>query len=95
MFVKTCEFCERVFPTKSTRKRYCSRRCAHIAAELKQMNNEQLCWRCQKACGGCSWSRNFEPVEGWEATPTVVKDSVGDIDSYKITGCPEFVLRCK
>ena len=31
------------------------------------MVKEQLCWACQKACGDCSWSSCFQPVEGWTA----------------------------
>lgn len=31
------------------------------------MVKEQLCWTCQKACGECSWSSCFQPVEGWTA----------------------------
>lgn len=43
----------------------------------------QLCWNCQKAVCGCSWSRNFAPVPGWTATKTEF--------SYHIKECPEFV----
>ena len=61
----------------------------------------QLCWRCSKSCGGCSWSRRFQPIQGWEAEPTIVKqisnrrDAAGKriyitIKSYKITACPMF-----
>lgn len=46
---------------------------------------ESLCWRCDRAIGGCSWSRSFTPVEGWEAqyNPT--------IKSYHVISCPEYV----
>ena len=66
-----------------------------------------ICFDCQKACGGCSWSGldpvthmpRFEPVPGWTATPTCLKVSwachgrtyTRRIDSYYITACPEFV----
>lgn len=33
-------------------------------------NNEEFsrCWTCKKACNsGCSWSRDFIPVDGWKA----------------------------
>lgn len=53
-----------------------------------------LCWDCEKACGRCSWSKSFTPVEGWVAKPTKVK---GDsqcrnqlIDSFDVHECPEF-----
>lgn len=45
---------------------------------------ESLCWRCDRAIGGCSWSRSFTPIEGWEAqyNPT--------IKSYHVISCPEY-----
>lgn len=90
MAARVCDLCGKTFPTKSNKKRFCSRGCAHIASELKQMENEQLCWRCKKACGGCSWSAEFIPIEGWEAEPTIIKDTCGDIQSFRIKVCPEF-----
>ncbi len=65
-----------------------------------------LCWCCEKYAGGCNWSDHFLPVEGWEATPTVIKEGIntytrvhsGQIEvtqrishSYKVHSCPEFV----
>ena len=47
-----------------------------------------ICWDCQKTCGGCSWSREFKPVEGWEAVETT--DYAGD-KSFLVRKCPEFV----
>ena len=70
-------------------------------AILKTENKYQLCWCCSNARGGCSWSKKFEPVEGWKATPTVVcmqsenkKRGIKAIyaDSYDIEECPEFEL---
>ena len=60
-------------------------------AKQRREENEQLCWKCKKACGGCSWSDNLTPVDGWDATPTIVKDSMGDFESFKIKKCPEFI----
>lgn len=53
----------------------------------------QLCWDCAKACGKCSWSQSFKPVEGWDAEPTVIftQCRINVIPSYYIRGCPEFV----
>ena len=54
-----------------------------------------LCWKCQKACGGCSWSKDFTPVENWNAVPTKIKaygTGDGTIDSYRVIECPEFEL---
>ncbi len=50
-----------------------------------------LCWGCKKALGGCSWSkRKGKPVEGWDAEPTIVKDEMGDFESYLVKSCPEY-----
>ena len=63
-----------------------------------------ICFDCQKACGGCSWSEldpatkkpRFEPVPVWtaEKKKLIVSCSKGKrivIDTYHITACPEFV----
>lgn len=54
----------------------------------------QLCCYCKNSCGGCSWSRRFEPVEGWTAEPTIIRQrnrqGKYDIHSYKITECPQY-----
>ena len=36
------------------------------------MYQQQLCWTCANACGGCGceWSDHLKPVPGWDATPT-------------------------
>ena len=63
--------------------------------------NSQLCWLCEKACGGCSWSKDFTPVPGWKATPTTMVSSTVNrqgkkkkyyIESYAIHECPEFAI---
>ena len=63
---------------------------------------ETLCWSCEKASGGCSWSKNFTPVDGWKAIPTVVctyqtKLASGQVkkyaqESFNVQECPEFEL---
>lgn len=45
---------------------------------------EQLCWSCGNACGKCSWSSAFIPVDGW-----VAEKVPGD--TYSITACSEYV----
>lgn len=50
----------------------------------------QLCWDCVKYAGGCSWSRDFTPVPGWDATPTVKTCGQRPLHSFAIRGCPEF-----
>lgn len=64
---------------------------------------QTICWDCQKATGGCSWSKSLTPVEGWEATLTPInitttKDRKRDkayayrsAPGYKVKSCPEFV----
>ena len=48
------------------------------------MTKEQLCWTCQKACGDCSWSSCFQPVEAEKVHRKTY-------DSYRIEKCPEYV----
>lgn len=53
-----------------------------------------LCWDCAKAVCGCSWSIDFTPVEGWDAIPTKLTAQhrdTGEIDSFCVIDCPEFV----
>lgn len=49
---------------------------------------ENICWECihsvPNLCDrGCPWSMFFEPVDGWDATPTAD-------GGYLIKGCPMF-----
>ena len=60
---------------------------------------DTLCWKaenqkdgygiggCRYACGGCSWSNDLIPVEGWEAIPTKLGKSV---ESYVVLKCPKY-----
>ena len=93
MCVKTCVICGKIFFTKSPLKMYCSKSCKRTASNMRQEENSQLCWRCKNACGGCSWSKEFKPVAGWEAEQTIIRDTLGDFQSYKIKECPEFIRR--
>lgn len=51
-----------------------------------------LCWDCEKATNsGCSWSKSFKPVKGWEAEPKPIKlTATKNIDSYLVIKCPQF-----
>ena len=53
---------------------------------------DTLCWECKKAITGeCSWSNDFTPVEGWEATQTLIKMTTEKKEiSYFVHSCPEF-----
>ena len=53
-----------------------------------------ICFDCQNACGGCSWSMSFEPIPGWTAKKVKQKitgKTAQWVDTYHITACPEFV----
>lgn len=55
------------------------------------MNKPTLCWSCAKACKKCSWSRNFEPVEGWEAEKTTLQQPpYRVVQSHRVIRCPEY-----
>lgn len=62
------------------------------------MAHSTLCFNCEKACGGCSWSKNFTPVDGWKAIPTKIlcgyklKKKPHIVDSFDVYECPEFEL---
>lgn len=56
--------------------------------------SKTICWTCQNACGGCSWSKSFLPVEGWEAEPhTLYANDSGHapVQSYEVLCCPEYL----
>lgn len=58
------------------------RKSAHTSA--------QLCWDCANACGGCRWSSEFKPVNGWTAKEVYVGQKDRGAYTYFITECPEF-----
>lgn len=91
--LKICKQCGREFTFMSRTRMYCSKKCKAEALEEKRIKTGQPCWYCKNACGGCSWSRDFKPVPGWDATPVVIKDSVCDIHTYDIKKCPMFIQR--
>ncbi|WP_295218201.1 hypothetical protein [Ruminococcus sp.] len=66
--------------------------------ETNQTKKSSICWKCKNAVPsastGCSWSRAFQPVEGWTAerkyTPKA-NGSTGEVyETYCVTACPEF-----
>ena len=60
----------------------------------RNLHSKTICWTCQNACGGCSWSKSFIPVEGWEAEPAMLyaKDKAhGGVQSYEVLRCPEYI----
>ena len=57
--------------------------------------HRQLCFSCKKSALGCSWSREFKPIEGWDAVPTVITNwsdgkRVIYTETYALRGCPEY-----
>lgn len=62
---------------------------------------QNICWDCQKATGGCSWSEidpntgrvRFEPPDGAEYKLALLdsRDRANAVMTYHITSCPEFV----
>ncbi len=64
-----------------------------IRSQKREEEKEQLhslCWECGKAINsGCSWSKCFEPVEGWTAKARGGRESKAK--SYKVLECPEYV----
>lgn len=62
------------------------------------MIRSQLCWNCKNAVPsastGCSWSRSFVPVDGWDAEETVLYQVANgrstEVRSFHIMYCPEF-----
>lgn len=63
--------------------------------QAEQPHEGTLCWSCDKAVCGCSWSREFKPVEGWTAVRRDVRvwDRVRKVttESYFVKDCPGYV----
>lgn len=51
---------------------------------------ETKCWSCKNACGNCSWSKEFKPVDGWIATKTFLINE--NEDSFIVHKCPEYIF---
>ena len=59
-----------------------------------------ICWRCKNAVpdedgNGCSWSKKFQPVDGWTAVSKpvnlIIKGKRVPMESYNVRSCPQFV----
>ena len=69
------------------------------------VSTTNICFDCQNACGGCSWTEidpatkrpRFEPVPGWTAKPVLLiigrdkgnKERIAE--TYHVTKCPQFI----
>ena len=79
-------------------RRYPPREKKQKKAPKVEFQFKQPCWDCANACGGCEWSLRFEPVPGWDATPTSRVLKVGGkgkggtrvASSFVIHYCPKF-----
>ena len=63
---------------------------ANYHVHLKE--DQSLCWRCKNCFGGCSWSKSFEPVEGWRAERTIIQHFNAETPSFLVRACPLFVM---
>lgn len=91
-----CEYCE------NTEQQSGGRFCPYCGRNLVngRPHVETLCWSCKNAVPnsqyGCCWSRSLQPVDGWDAMPTVSYYSNGDkyrykTPSYKVISCPHYI----
>ena len=90
-----CLTCNRKFAVFDEEKPPCD--------DSKFTKRANICFDCENALGGCSWSAldpvtgkpQFKPVPGWTATPVVIGEKNGDYryswETYCITACPQFV----
>ena len=55
-----------------------------------------MCWWCKNAVPddkgytGCNWSRDFKPVEGWEAVEVIKNANEQAVETYRVLKCPEY-----
>lgn len=61
-----------------------------VPLQTKNYTKQTLCWDCQRAVKECPWSANFEPVDGWDAEPTMIMTSYRPMPSYHVKACPLF-----
>ena len=53
---------------------------------------KQLCATCGRACGGCRWSDELLPVDGWNAEQTqIFIDKRKPVDSFHVIECPMYI----
>ena len=79
--IKKCVVCEKSFKTTNATK-FCSTYCrvkhqSRTKPKKRKGTGGTLCWSCQKATGGCSWSRVFTPVEGYTTEKAIINISLG------------------
>ena len=57
----------------------------------EKKNTETKCWSCGNYASGCSWSRDWTPVDGWTAEKTTIKQGDEYNESYNVIDCPEYI----
>ena len=87
---KTCT-CRKLMQFKKDTEKEKKKKEQQKDRNKKYSKNEQPCWTCKKACGGCRWSDKLKPVKGWDAVKVKRKDDSGkeNMTGYKILYCPE------
>ena len=94
LMTRVCKHCGAEFVTKSKRQ-YCFACRTYRASG--PMAKPTLCWDCKKSTAGdnCPWANEFIPVEGWDATETILvirstRDYEREDISYTVHSCPLF-----
>ena len=92
-----CLWCGKQYRSSIRRQRpFCSSTCKELERQnrekkkrerYRKQSSQQPCWTCKNYVDGCSWSREFKPVHGWDAKK--VKREEGNV-GYKILYCPEY-----
>lgn len=57
-------------------------------------NSKSLCATCFNYVD-CSWHESFEARDDWKAVATIVHDSGGDYESFRVIRCPDYKERPK
>ena len=94
LITRICKHCGAEFVTKS-RRQYCF--ACHKLRHHGSTPTSTLCWDCKKstAVDDCPWANDFTPVEGWDATETILvlhstRDYKKQDTSYIVHRCPLF-----
>lgn len=56
--------------------------------------SKSLCATCFNYIA-CPWHEDFTPRDDWRAVATIVHDSGGDYESYRVISCPAYKARPK
>lgn len=84
-YLKSCGYKYYAYENEWVGKRNESevRKRCEIWDKIPCAQRQTLCWGCRNSSrSGCSWSKRFEPVQGWEA----IRNE--RTDSYHVVSCP-------